>query len=204
MITFYCSNCGTKITAEPEYAGASANCPTCSHDLVVPGQVAQQSTGQTQTSPHPTPDAQSQALPGQAGKDALILVIANKLKGLLSKKWAIPGCAVLGLVLMVSLCTNNSKPEKYDAEAAYGQEAERLQGIMRENDGKPCRVCNGAGNRGRTGCPDCKVGLDDFKGQGTVRTPSGYIMACSRCQGSGTVPLTCNACGGTGNFRSPY
>lgn len=36
MIKFYCFHCGTKISAEPEHAGATASCPTCGQDLVVP------------------------------------------------------------------------------------------------------------------------------------------------------------------------
>lgn len=131
-------------------------------------------------------------------------------------KSRIPMMTIVVLLVMVSAGAiiglkslaggdNSVRSGKYDVEAAYGQEAARLQGIMRDNDGKPCGVCNGAGYRGRTGCPDCMVGFgENFKGQGTVRTPSGYVMVCSRCKGSGLVHQTCGACGGTGVFRSPY
>lgn len=36
MIEFPCPHCGVNISAESEYAGASANCPTCEQYLVVP------------------------------------------------------------------------------------------------------------------------------------------------------------------------
>jgi DNA-directed RNA polymerase subunit RPC12/RpoP len=202
MITFYCSNCGTKITAEPEYAGAAANCPSCSHDLVVPGQAAQPSTDQTPTSSPPPIGAQPQAIPRQAGKADSILIVVKKLKGLLSKKWAIPGCAVLGLVLLVPLCTggDDDEPEEYDVEAAIGQEAARMQGVLNSQRGNTCRSCKGTGQNGLTGCPSCKTMFDEFAGQGTVKTPSGHVIVCTRCNGSGTVPLPCSSCGGRGAY----
>jgi len=36
MISFFCSRCGTKVSAELKYAGAAASCPSCDQDLVVP------------------------------------------------------------------------------------------------------------------------------------------------------------------------
>ena len=36
MIKFPCPHCGVNISAEPEHHGVSANCPTCSGELVVP------------------------------------------------------------------------------------------------------------------------------------------------------------------------
>jgi hypothetical protein len=36
MIKFPCPHCGVNISAEPEHYGTSANCPSCSGDLVVP------------------------------------------------------------------------------------------------------------------------------------------------------------------------
>jgi hypothetical protein len=36
MIKFPCPHCGVNISAEPEHYGASANCPSCGGDLVVP------------------------------------------------------------------------------------------------------------------------------------------------------------------------
>lgn len=376
MITFYCSNCGTKISAEPEYAGASANCPTCAHDLVVPttlgdATVEQQnpavgirdlspdvatsgeSYGENETSRedaehslgdrlktgakdgwssiksqskqaalrtqieklknvelrmahhslgkkcfetgifdlqfseqfqairnldatiaekrsdeeveddetkvaalkrmgiHAVKESQAQALLlkrrvllAELGKSAFLIGGSADLSGIgperavietietrirskeaetleIQKagegKSRVPMITIVALLIIVvsagaimglkSLAGGGDslRSGKYDAEAAFGQEATRLQGVMRDNDGKPCRVCDGAGYRGQTGCPDCKVGFgDDFSGQGTVTTPSGYVMACSRCKGSGLVPATCSACGGTGVFRSPY
>jgi formylglycine-generating enzyme required for sulfatase activity len=41
MIKFYCQHCGAKISAELSDAGAAANCPSCSNDLVVPGDPGQ-------------------------------------------------------------------------------------------------------------------------------------------------------------------
>jgi hypothetical protein len=42
MIKFLCPHCGVKISAESEYAGVAANCPTCARDLLVPSQPAEQ------------------------------------------------------------------------------------------------------------------------------------------------------------------
>ena len=153
---------------------------------------------QAHDSAPPPMNTASQTPPTSNSKGALALLILKKIKGLLSKKWAIPGCAVMGLVLVVSLCTNKPKPAKYDVEAAFAQEAAKWQGIAAGQSGKTCRNCNGAGNQGRTGCPSCKGLFDEFSGQGTVRTPSGHVIVCSRCQGSGTVPLVCRTCGGRG------
>lgn len=36
MIEFPCPHCDVKISADPEHAGKSANCPTCDQELVVP------------------------------------------------------------------------------------------------------------------------------------------------------------------------
>lgn len=202
MITFYCSNCGTKITAEQEHAEAAANCPSCSHDLVVPGQPAQPSTGQTQSASPPQIGVQPQTIPGQAAKSGSILNFVNMLKSLLSKKWAIPGCAVLGLVLLIPLCTggDDDEPEKYDAEAGIGREASRMQGVLNSQRGNTCRSCKGTGQNGLTGCPSCKTMFDEFAGQGTVKTPSGHVIVCTRCNGSGTVPLPCSSCEGRGAY----
>jgi DNA-directed RNA polymerase subunit RPC12/RpoP len=81
MITFFCSNCGTKIAAESEHAGAAANCPSCSHDLVVPCQITKESSNEAQASPAPTIDGQSQALRRQASDGAPLMMIFKKLKG---------------------------------------------------------------------------------------------------------------------------
>ncbi len=93
---------------------------------------------------------------------------------------------------MVSLCTNKSKP------GAKG--AENWHKFAAEQRGKTCRKCDGAGHNGLTGCPSCKTFFDEFSGQGTVKTPSGHVIVCTRCQGSGTIPLACSSCGGRGNY----
>lgn len=39
MIEFPCPNCDVNISAEEEYAGLAANCPTCGHELIVPSEL---------------------------------------------------------------------------------------------------------------------------------------------------------------------
>lgn len=205
MITFYCSHCGTKISAEPSHAGASANCPSCSQDLVVPGSLPQAAVEHAQDAEpapilpvgSPPPVTGSNSLPAKLG------LLYAKLTRKVPKKWAIPGC-VLGLILMVSICNRPSKPEKYDVEAAMLEDANRLanglQSSSRATSGRQCRACDGAGHRGGKGCPTCTVGFGSV-GQGTVKTPSGHVIVCSRCQGSGTIPIACGTCGGSGSYR---
>src|SRR5437868_621782 len=36
MIAFSCAHCGMKLKVKPEFAGRSANCPTCKQPLTVP------------------------------------------------------------------------------------------------------------------------------------------------------------------------
>jgi hypothetical protein len=111
MIKFFCSNCGTKIEAEPEYAGAAASCPSCSHDLVVPGQPAPQSNAQAQEPVTRSAATDSQENGARASKGVRGLVIFHhKLKRLLSKKWAIPFLGVLGLILVGSFYAILKKP----------------------------------------------------------------------------------------------
>lgn len=188
MISFYCSNCGTKISAEPEHAGVAASCPSCKHDLVVPGDPGQPVIIHAQSAATP-PNAQTvnpQSDVGKEGPPAHTGLIVAKLKGLVSKKWAIPGVVVLSLILIVTVCNRPEKPSD--------------RGMAGERSARPCGACNGTGQQGRTGCPDCRTMFDEFSGQGTVRTPSGHVIVCSRCQGSGTVPLRCSRCGGTGSL----
>jgi DNA-directed RNA polymerase subunit RPC12/RpoP len=36
MIRFFCPQCGQRITADDDYSGSTAECPTCSHKFAVP------------------------------------------------------------------------------------------------------------------------------------------------------------------------
>lgn len=188
MISFFCSNCGTKISAEAEHAGAAASCPSCNHDLVVPGNPGQPVIIHAHNAATP-PSTQAENSQFDTGEESLFApmgVIFAKLKRSASKKWVIPGAAVLGLLLIVTVCNRPEKPS--------------YQEMGRESSARPCSACNGTGQQGSTGCPDCKTMFDEFSGQGTVRTPSGHVIVCSRCQGSGTVPLRCSRCGGAGSL----
>lgn len=112
-------------------------------------------------------------------------------------KFAVVGCSLLMVMFLLSSGDESNEVGKTDPEAYFAATARGAQDEMRRNDGKPCRVCNGAGHGKLGRCRSCY-------GQGTVTTPSGYAMVCSQCGGRGLVPDTCGACGGTGVFRSPY
>lgn len=62
----------------------------------------------------------------------------------------------------------------------------------------PCRQCRGTGKKVLAGfCSNCQ-------GRGTVQTPSGFVMACSQCGGSGNGVYPCDVCKGTGVTRRRF
>lgn len=197
MIDFQCPHCDVKISAEAEYAGATANCPSCGGDLIVPPDSSQPIAPYLHKPVAPSKMGELPPVPGAHNEPATKSISVNQLTSLLPKKLVIAGCIILGLVLVFSFSGGSPRSGKVDSESEFRDVAQRNQNIMRENDGKACRVCGGSGSKSKAKCSSCY-------GQGTVRTPSGYVMVCSSCQGSGWVPEACSACGGTGVFHSPY
>jgi hypothetical protein len=111
--------------------------------------------------------------------------------------------SITGIVGMNMLADDDKSHRSggYDVEAAMLEDANRLaNSLQSSSSGRQCGACNGAGHRGGKGCPTCTVGFGSV-GEGTVTTPSGHVIVCSRCQGSGTVPITCGTCGGSGSYR---
>ena len=56
-----------------------------------------------------------------------------------------------------------------------------------------CNMCVGAGRSAGT-CWTCR-------GQGTIKTPSGFLTVCSKCGGSGQIVEACWKCGGRGGVE---
>lgn len=89
MIKFPCPHCGVNISAEPEHYGASANCPTCGQDLVVPAGPSPTSIEQTvvhsTTGSLPPVPGRRHEVPKSSGKKTmrvLILLIGAIVVGL--------------------------------------------------------------------------------------------------------------------------
>jgi hypothetical protein len=111
MIKFYCSNCGTKIEAEPEYAGVAACCPSCSHDLVIPGQPEHPPKAQPQETGTASMGTESQAEQARASKGLRALVyfysILKRLKWRESMKFVAPL-----FVVVLALCWFENRRKK--------------------------------------------------------------------------------------------
>lgn len=203
MIEFDCPHCGVSISAELTDGGGIALCPSCGEELLVPdqNQVEDNEANLIHSLPPvppnlpPLPSSTETAGSSESQSPHRPPKIAMA-KGLL---------VAVGMVLLIKVLTSafqTTGSRGRDVEEAFfrdqSEKAERIVGKLREEDGKPCRLCSGNG-RGVIveACRNCS-------GSGTNRTPSGYVIVCSGCQGVGRVKEPCRTCGGSGIYRSPY
>jgi hypothetical protein len=115
--------------------------------------------------------------------------------------------ALLGLVLIVvalgiprGTTDRGATPGGSDEAAKIQQANEKLRAMAEEMGSLPvtCQQCSGSGKKVLRGfCTGCR-------GKGTVMTPSGFVMACSQCGGSGEGVYPCDLCAGSGQVRGRF
>lgn len=122
MIKFPCPHCGVNISAEPEHYGASANCPSCGQDLVVPTDAAEAAdsappfiSGEV-TSPAPTPTSTAENVSGRSSKKKAIKF------GVLAVL-----CILVVGGLIVAIRSNSEKADRQGSQSASAQTAEPKQ-----------------------------------------------------------------------------
>ena len=112
MINFQCPHCDVNISAELSDAGASANCPTCGQDLVVPeGSVdgVRDDTQQAEDAPVGGNATRSPRLHTKAAPRARKKMVVGIL--------ALTGILVVGGIVS-SIVPNSGKPNSRSAESA--------------------------------------------------------------------------------------
>lgn len=92
MIEFPCPHCSVNISAEPEHAGATASCPTCGQDLVVPV-----------SSVEGRADLQQPVAPSAAGNLPLVRGLHKKSAPRVGKKMVMVGVFALAAVTMIGV-----------------------------------------------------------------------------------------------------
>jgi hypothetical protein len=94
MIEFPCPHCSVNISAEPEHAGATASCPTCGQDLVVPV-----------SSVEGRADLQQPVAPSAAGNLPLVRGLHKKSAPRPSKKMVMLGVLALAAFSIIGVIT---------------------------------------------------------------------------------------------------
>lgn len=216
MPKFHCPHCDAQISADPDQTGESTRCPACGSPIVVPApSVADGEVHLTSSSPPPLPRATAAPpLPTESGQVLAVpswlpeIVVRNAIlrEGIakanqtaLRPRHLVLGVATL-MAFLIVVCAIAFRPASkagpwqgsMSAASRFDDQVTRIQREYNSHVGETCRICGGAGLKPEYDqCSTCR-------GAGTVRTPSGYVMACSDCSGSGLRRYRCTACNGTG------
>jgi hypothetical protein len=117
MIKFSCPHCGVSISAEPEHYGASANCPTCGQDLVVP-------TDNPISIEQPVVQSTAAILPPVPGRRHEVPKSSGKKKIV---KIGVPAVLCILLIVGVAVSSNVGKADDRSLESTPAQEAKPKQ-----------------------------------------------------------------------------
>lgn len=218
---FKCTHCHGSISAGPEWFGQSTTCPHCGGEIRVPN---------TETAPlvgGPPLSALPQLKPTTAWRARLpfLITVAVILIGYAVFRQSLPSGTASSnkprsanpIVLSngyemssISGRGRDSQIHKFEDAGSYNawkeQEreaaaAETLHARQSQNQPVSCSFCSGTGRNSNRSIGKCLT----CRGAGTRSTPSGYVMTCGSCGGTGNEKHdpTCPYCKGTGKIGLP-